>query len=120
MNNIEEGILGEFVEALGSRRSGSMANVHVERLAAAWANEPAPRLVEEAIPRRLVEFDRVDRVGRHAASVVEERDLATRHDRGEGPRLGIDRRRRLPGTDGTRMIGHGPAVTAALADVDRR
>jgi hypothetical protein len=34
MNNIEEGILGEFVEALGSRRSGSMANVHVERLAA--------------------------------------------------------------------------------------
>ena len=25
MNNIEEGILGEFVEALGSRRSGSMA-----------------------------------------------------------------------------------------------
>jgi len=69
-----------FIEALGSRRSGSMANVHVERLAASWANELAPWLVEEAIPRRLVEFDHGDRVGRHATSVVEERDLAALHD----------------------------------------
>jgi hypothetical protein len=80
MNNIEEGILGELVEALGSRRSGSMANVHVERLAASWANELASWLVEEAIPRRLVEFDHVDRVGRHATPIVEERDLAALHD----------------------------------------
>src|SRR3981189_661738 len=80
MNNIEEGILGEFVEAHGSRRSGSMANVHVERLAACWANELAPWLVEEAIPRRLVELDHGDRVGRHATPIVEERDLAARHD----------------------------------------
>ena len=57
-----------------------MANVHVERRAAAWANEPAPWLVEEAIPRRLVEFDHVDRVGRHAAPIIEERDLAALHD----------------------------------------
>jgi len=26
-----------------------MANVHVDRLTASWANETAPRLVEEAI-----------------------------------------------------------------------
>jgi hypothetical protein len=77
-----------------------MANVHVERLAASWANELAPWLVEEAIPRRFVEFDHVDRVGRHATSIVEERDLAALHDCGEGAWLGIDRRRRLAGPDG--------------------
>ena len=80
MNNNEEGSLGEFVEPLGSRRSGSMANVHVERLSTAWANELAPWLVEEAIPRRLVEFDHGDRVGRHATPIIEERDLAALHD----------------------------------------
>jgi hypothetical protein len=57
------GGLGDLVETFRPRRTGSVANVHVERLAAAWANEPAPWLVEEPIPRRLVEFDHVDRVG---------------------------------------------------------
>jgi hypothetical protein len=70
------GGLGDLVETLRPRRSGSIANVHVERLAASWANEPAPWLVEEAIPRRLIEFDHGDRVGRHATPIVEERDLA--------------------------------------------
>jgi hypothetical protein len=74
------GGLGDLVETLRPRHTGSVANVHIERLAAAWANEPAPWLVEEAIPRRLVEFDHVDRVGRYAITVVEERDLTTRHD----------------------------------------
>jgi hypothetical protein len=31
-----------LLEALGSERTGSVADVHVERLAAAWANEAAP------------------------------------------------------------------------------
>jgi len=74
------GGLGDLVETLSPRRTGAVANVHVERLAAAWANEPAPWLVKESIPRRLVEFDHVDRVGRHATPVVEERDLAALHD----------------------------------------
>jgi hypothetical protein len=74
------GDLGDFVEALRPRCTRSVANVHVERLAASWANETAPWLVEEAIPRRLVEFDHGDRVGRHATSIVEERDLAALHD----------------------------------------
>jgi hypothetical protein len=74
------GDLGDFVETLRPWCAGSVANVYFERLAAAWANEPAPWLVEEAIPRRLVEFDHVDRVGRHATPVVEERDLAALHD----------------------------------------
>ena len=31
MNNIEEGILGEFVEALGPRRAGPMVRVRTTR-----------------------------------------------------------------------------------------
>ena len=67
------GGLGDLVETLRPRRTGSVANVHVERLAAAWANEPAPWLVEEAIPRRLVEFNHADRVGRHATPATSQR-----------------------------------------------
>ena len=74
------GSSGDLVETLRPRCTGSVANVHVERLAASWANEPAPGLVEEAIPRRLVELDHVDRVGRRAIPVVEERDLSALHD----------------------------------------
>jgi hypothetical protein len=77
-----------------------VANVHVERLTASWADELAPWLVEKAIPRRFVEFDHVDRVGRHATPVVKERDLAALHDGGEGAWLSSDWRRRLAGPDG--------------------
>ena len=49
------GGLADLVETLRPRRTGSVADVHVERLVASWANEPAPWPIEEAIPRRLVE-----------------------------------------------------------------
>src|SRR5260370_14625691 len=69
-----------LLETLRSRCTGPVAKLHIERLAAARANEPAPWLVEKAVPRRLVEFDHGDRVRRHATPIVEERDLAALHD----------------------------------------
>jgi hypothetical protein len=59
----EEGGLGDFIEALRSRRAGAVMQVQDQALAAARAHEALDRSMEKAIPRRLIELDGVDRVG---------------------------------------------------------
>lgn len=95
-----------------------MVYVHHERLTAAWTLKPADRLGEEMVPGRLVEFDGADCVGRHAAPVVEMGDFTSPHDVPIGAGFGVDRRCRLPSTDGARVLGKGHAPSAAFADVD--
>jgi hypothetical protein len=50
------GDLGDFVETLRPRCAGSVANVHFERLAAAWANKALVNFLEVRVINKVCEF----------------------------------------------------------------